>query len=203
MTNTLLKVALALIIAIAISLLFIHAQVFDDSGLRAFLTPPDSCPAPCFMGIRPGVTTREEVIAILERNDWIGTVDTENPSYISWTWSGSQPSIIAQASKGTLYVGGDDSQQQIVRNVSIETTLPIAYMYLLKGEPTATDSGAGGLTSEAIALGVYFDNFIMISAYLTCPVTLKHFWDAPMRITIMNKLDMHSMTGFSHIDFFC
>lgn len=38
-------------------LLLIHAQPYDDSQLRAFLTPPEGCPAPCFMGIRPGITT--------------------------------------------------------------------------------------------------------------------------------------------------
>ncbi len=46
--------------------LLIRAQPYDDGGLRAFLTPPEDCPAPCFMGIRPGVTTTEEALEILK-----------------------------------------------------------------------------------------------------------------------------------------
>ncbi len=47
--------------------LLIRAQPYDDGELRAFLTPPDGCPAPCFMGIRPGVTTVEEVLDLLAK----------------------------------------------------------------------------------------------------------------------------------------
>jgi hypothetical protein len=66
--------------AILLTLLFaacigiIRAQPYDNSDLSAFLTPPEGCPMPCFMGIRPGVTTVEEAIAILEAHEWIDTV---------------------------------------------------------------------------------------------------------------------------------
>ena len=58
---TLASVLLGLLFAAAA---VIRAQPYDDSELRAFLTPPEGCPAPCFMGIRPGVTTREEALTI-------------------------------------------------------------------------------------------------------------------------------------------
>lgn len=51
-----LKPSLALIILFTVAILLIHAQPYDDSELRAFLTPPETCSAPCFMGIQAGVT---------------------------------------------------------------------------------------------------------------------------------------------------
>lgn len=68
----------------------IRAQPYDDSELREFLTPPQGCPAPCFMGIRPGVTRVDEALAILENHEWVSNVRVENKT-IRWDWSGQQP----------------------------------------------------------------------------------------------------------------
>jgi hypothetical protein len=50
------KPALVLIIFFTFVVILIHTQPYDDSQLRAFLTPPNNCPTPCFMGIQAGVT---------------------------------------------------------------------------------------------------------------------------------------------------
>ena len=83
-------------------ILLIRAQPYDDSKLRAFLTPPKGCPAPCFMGIRPGVTTTEEAIAILEDHEWLPEIinvvltdeitlfwDVQSEASLHGNWSGS------------------------------------------------------------------------------------------------------------------
>ena len=51
-------------------LLLIHAQPYDDHDLRQLLLP-EGCPAPCFMGIRPGVTTEDEALKILRSSGWV------------------------------------------------------------------------------------------------------------------------------------
>lgn len=51
-------------------LLIIHAQPYDDHELRQLLLP-EGCPAPCFMGIRPGVTSMKEAVRLLRSNDWV------------------------------------------------------------------------------------------------------------------------------------
>src|SRR5690606_25048567 len=71
MFRLLLRPILLLTLLAALTIVLIRAQPYDDSDLRAFLTPPEGCPAPCFMGIRPGVTTVEEAIAILEGHEWV------------------------------------------------------------------------------------------------------------------------------------
>lgn len=63
------KLGFAFTLLFTVCIALIRAQPYDDSELRAFLTPPEGCPAPCFMGIRPGVTTMEEAIAVLEQSD--------------------------------------------------------------------------------------------------------------------------------------
>ncbi len=73
-----LKPALLFTLLFAACIGIIRAQPYDDSELRAFLTPPSGCAMPCFMGIRPGVTTADEAIAILEAHEWVSNV---NPPY--------------------------------------------------------------------------------------------------------------------------
>jgi hypothetical protein len=48
MTYLYLKLTFPLLLVFTAAILLIHLQPYDDSDLRAFLTPPDGCPAPCF-----------------------------------------------------------------------------------------------------------------------------------------------------------
>jgi hypothetical protein len=65
MTCAFLRLSLPLILLFTAALAVIRAQPYDDHELRELLLPA-GCPAPCFMGIRPGVTTVEEAVKILE-----------------------------------------------------------------------------------------------------------------------------------------
>ncbi len=56
LTRLLCLTALSVTILFSAAVMLIRAQPYNDSELRAFLTPPDHCPAPCFMGIQAGVT---------------------------------------------------------------------------------------------------------------------------------------------------
>jgi hypothetical protein len=84
--------------AFTAALMLVHAQPYDDHELRELLLP-DGCPAPCFMGIRPGVTTMDEALKILEASGWIET-DKPKPSNddfgneISFEWNGKQSDLI-------------------------------------------------------------------------------------------------------------
>ncbi len=69
--RSLCRAALLLSVVFLLPVLLIRAQPYDDSDLRAFLTPPEDCPAPCFMDIRPGMTTAEEAVSILDAHPWV------------------------------------------------------------------------------------------------------------------------------------
>src|SRR5882762_8583233 len=77
------------------ALLLIHTQPYDDHDLRQLLLP-EGCPAPCFMGIRPGVTTMDEAEQLLNENQWVNKITFASDTYIAWTWNGKQPSWINQ-----------------------------------------------------------------------------------------------------------
>lgn len=74
MTASLLRFACVTIILLSGIMLVIHAQPYDDHELRALLMP-EGCEMPCFMGIRPGVTTVDEAVKILENSGWVNPID--------------------------------------------------------------------------------------------------------------------------------
>src|ERR1043165_6480183 len=50
-------------------LLLINAHSYDDHELRELLLP-EGCPAPCFMGIRPGITRTKAALKSLVTGHW-------------------------------------------------------------------------------------------------------------------------------------
>jgi hypothetical protein len=102
--------------------LLIRAQPYDPSALRAFLTPPEGCPAPCFMGIRPGVTTVAEAFAILDEHPWLvpGSLkDFGVNTGFSWWWADAAPSWIDRATRPQLHTYDGE-----VNDIIVQTTIP-------------------------------------------------------------------------------
>ena len=86
------------------TLLLIHAQPYDDHELRELLLP-EGCLAPCLMGIRPGVTTMDEAVAILQANKWVAQIKKESNGFgdtIKWTWNNQIPERIIPTSHGQI-----------------------------------------------------------------------------------------------------
>ena len=104
-----LRLALLPVLLLTAALLLIHAQSYDDRELRQALLPED-CPAPCFMGIRPGVTNGEDAVKLLQANDWVGEIDNgvsdNQEGFIRWDWSDQKPSWISENTKGKIWITG-------------------------------------------------------------------------------------------------
>jgi len=64
-----------LMLTCSLPIAIIRAQPYDDSDLRAFLTPTAGCPRLCLMGIHPGETTAAEAMAVLARHDWVANLE--------------------------------------------------------------------------------------------------------------------------------
>jgi hypothetical protein len=107
MTRFYLRLVILPFVIFIVVLLLMHAPRYDNHELRELL-PPEGCPAPCFMGIRPGVTTMTEAERLLNENKWVGKITFANNTYITWIWSGQQPTWIDQTPKGSLS-GVDDT----------------------------------------------------------------------------------------------
>ena len=59
------KCSLPCILLITALLMFVHQQPDQLSDLQDFLLPPADCAVPCFLGIRPGVTSLVAAIEAL------------------------------------------------------------------------------------------------------------------------------------------
>jgi hypothetical protein len=122
------KLALLVSVVCIAPIALIRAQPYDDSELRTFLTPPEGCPAPCFMGIRPGITTTEEAIAILEAHEWVDEIFYGQDSTIFWTWSNRSPDFVDKSNPGHFYFYND-----LVDYLAIETNITQLQIWLVFG----------------------------------------------------------------------
>jgi hypothetical protein len=177
-------------------LLLIRAQPYDDGDLREFLTPPPDCPAPCFMGIRPGVTGAEEAITILENHAWVQTLKNEireRNGSILVEWSPAAPPVIDRSLPGRLRVSRDR-----VYSFHLKTTYHAGATNLIYDTPQGTDSGMSRLGMVVSAL--FMDHSVVVHVYLTCPVNHTKFWSAQMDLTFS---DLRQVTGLSPINFIC
>ncbi|MAS36693.1 MAG: hypothetical protein CL610_22000 [Anaerolineaceae bacterium] len=133
------KLALLVILLMTAPIALIRLQPYDDSELRAFLNPPEGCPAPCFMGIRPRVTSIDEAVRLLEAHSWVQsvTVDyiyldamTRYPVQVYWEWSGQQPSLINDAGNRELWLFSRD-----VVSIDVDTGIAMGELILAMGKP--------------------------------------------------------------------
>lgn len=126
------RVGGALCLLLLVPVLLIHTQPFDDQPVRALLTPPEGCFAPCFMGIVPGGTRVEDAVAILRAHEWVGSV--ERGTVVSWTWSGRQPAAIPTHAKGQFSTFAS-YESPFVASLYIPTGLPYGEFLLVYGNP--------------------------------------------------------------------
>jgi hypothetical protein len=161
----------------------IHLQPYDDSPLRAFLTPPEGCPGPCFMGIRPGVTTADEAVMILEAHEWVEpprvleATDGRGIYAITANWSGMQPGLIDSAE--ALWMGVEDD---IIQRIVVSMNIRLGDVWLSLGSPLY-----GGLledTSEGEPFVTYYGAYLALSSSFAtgqvCPIdsiwNLQSLW---------------------------
>ncbi len=162
---------LTLLFAIVIGV--IRAQPYDDSAIRNFLTPPESCDGPCLMGIQTGVTTRDQALAILQANPWVGTI-TQNSVGISWVWNGKQPAFLGDSTTG-VYSGNIDFINGIVRDIDLVTPLAWGDFLFVLGAPTKEGFVKAGYSPRGsvpkiLHYAVYYKQKFTIETFTSCPI---------------------------------
>jgi len=190
------KIILVIASLFAVCIGLIHAQPYDDSELRAVLTPPDGCPMPCFMGIRPGVTTLEEAGLILTTHSWVRGVRafynsrTGETTMLQWAWNGSQPDWI-DGSKPAYVYGGES---HTILSLTIETAIPFGDLWLGLGKP---DRGAlqrvGGFVGVMVQNAGYFNGSFGARSEFPCPVRRDEIFHAPVSISFV--ADVNALVG--------
>lgn len=113
-------------------LLIARAQSNDDHDLRQVLLP-DGCPAPCFMGIRPGVTTLDEALSILKATGWVDHFEYEtDETSIDIKWNDSSPTWLPRNG-----ARGDTSlwiNKGLISQLNFETNLTLGTIQLSIGQ---------------------------------------------------------------------
>jgi len=174
-------------------LILIRARPYDDHGLRKLLLP-EGCPSPCFMGIRPGVTTGEEAIRILKMSGWVTQV-TQDLNVISWTWNGKQPHYLAHDVPSRFYIPLTESIGPNINapifGLNLPTTLNYWQLYLLLGgtnyraypKPRKYDRQIDFSTLPYDTLiSQYSLQNILAIVPVGCSPDLYTFWNTPIKI---------------------
>jgi hypothetical protein len=193
-TRSLLKVIFPLCILFTIPILLIHAQSYDDSELRGFLTPPEGCPAPCFMGIQPGVTTVDDAIAILQANEWVAEVSPTafnrlGLQRIEWGWGGNvspllEPDPIPR-SGGRLI-----ADEGIVQYMELLTRIRAGEAWLILGKAQNYTSllVLGPVRTEPPnPIAAVYSNIVFI-ALTDCPYQ-RNFWNTKIELVIAESTE--------------
>ncbi|MDX2159954.1 MAG: hypothetical protein SF162_01390 [bacterium] len=183
---TLLMLVAALVALFTILILFaLHPP--PQTGLaRAALYPAD-CAAPCFVGIRPGVTTLDQALAILSQHHWFTDVTVEERRHmqsVHWLWSGTQPSELASphpiAPPFITVVDG------VVRFIYIPTRIAYGDVWRWFGAPDSVRTAMNGRASMTPNPGLgtvdhistYLDHGFEVEVTMTCPFAVEPFWKA-------------------------
>jgi hypothetical protein len=170
---------LTLIFGAAIGL--VRARPYDDPEMRAFLTPPQGCAAPCFMGVQPGTTTMDEAVAILEASGWIDKVETGGRFY-DLLWSGEQPDFIDDESLNYLMI-----RAGVVDLIRLRTRLRLGDVVALLGRPDDSFSWLTGSGSGVFYAMIYTRLGVEVSGFAPCPALRREMWQMPVEIRLQNQ----------------
>lgn len=190
-TRIIFKLMLALLISLMTAVALVRAIPYEDVGLQAILTPPEGCESPCFMGIRPGVTTIDEAVAILRDHAWVDSVlvfqlpSTRQIRAARWTWSGQQPSLINASDASAPSFGSLESSRGVVTQIRVPTVLSAGDVMLLWGRAdNHIISTFGGRFTRRVAVS-YLLHFpghaAWIDGNVVCPY-FPHFLNLPVTV---------------------
>ncbi|MAS36698.1 MAG: hypothetical protein CL610_22025 [Anaerolineaceae bacterium] len=167
---------------LVLPILVIRAQPYDETGLGTFLTPPKDCPAPCLMGIRPGVTPFYQARRILQTHGWIEQV-TETQryrnrwAYVFWAWNGSQAYLPAGGLDNAL-----STDIEVAGDLSIQTRIAPIEIWWFYGPPRWIQQIAVENQRTQFLFG-YPQQKLIVLVELTDCATWLDVLTAPSRLT--------------------
>lgn len=162
--------ALTLLFAGAIGL--IRAQPYTPGQLDAFLTPPEHCPAPCFLGVRPRFMTVQQALAVLRANENTRQVHVDasfSDQTIYWHWV-SDPDAYRRYAF--------NAQDNIVIRPVLPYDLTLGEAQLVLGKPAAVTAGMlNGYVRRAAVVFEYPDHGLhIIVALYPCQLNQREYW---------------------------
>ncbi len=172
-----LRLALLPFIFLSAALFFIRVQSYDKHDVRAFLLP-DSCSAPCFMGIQPGITTPKDALRQLRSTDLISRVGiSESLETIAWFWNEKQSGLMDASQIPALFYDRDE-----ISSIRLYTHIQLGDL-LLQLDPTDTQRVAMRQTTPYTTYHVdlyYVGKGYVLNAIVNC----HSFWNQPTQLIL-------------------
>jgi hypothetical protein len=149
------------------------------------------------MGIRPGVTTVEEAIAILEAHEWVASVnivpwsDGRGISAVRWSWSPNKPIFVDDTYEGMLWVSINS-----IQDISIVTHSQLGEFWQLFDVPLEFHV-FGDRETGIPSAGFYalYPGNLVVSTFEPCP--FKFIWQAQTVISWDNDPSWMDRNFFS------
>jgi hypothetical protein len=179
MTRLLLRLSLPFTLGFAVVLLLIHAQPYDDSQLRSFLTPPTNCPIPCFMGIRTGVTRVSAGESYLQGNPQIQSIKAVSFQLYEVQFIDAAPTRSARVYFAAL------PNVTIGRVNLFDSGIPFNRFFLTFGTPqrmVVYDT----LRHNVVSLVAYFPQYglSIVTNFSLCAMQQSNLWDDQRDVSI-------------------
>ena len=170
-----LRAFLPLLAAAVLGVGAIRTLAHDSVDLRGLLRCETGAET-CLMGIVPGETSADAVIAHLHQHAWVDQFQRRrgmdmDSGLILWTWSGAQPAAINPQVDGRLWY-----ENSLVRYVEIPLQIGIGEFWLALGAPETgrlvrTSGGADGYVSAG-----FLQTRVLAVASVDCPLAARIFW---------------------------
>ncbi|MCB9455350.1 MAG: hypothetical protein H6671_05125 [Anaerolineaceae bacterium] len=160
-----------------------------DTEAPGALLPSADCPAPCLLGLRPGVTTAEEAAAILANHPWIreSSPPITGSGTLRWAWNGQQPPLFG---RGGGY-GEVEIRDGMVYLIRILTPTPFAEFWLLLGAPEKGTIGRSRVMPDTFQThrAIYPAYGLELKTVILQDGDMKNFWEAPVEILVTTDTD--------------
>ncbi len=187
-----LRLIALLTLIFTLALIAIRALPLGDADLIAFFAPSAGCAAPCFMGIRPGVTTRDQALALLHAQPWVGMLLVTVPDGISWNWNGRQPAFVSDREHGAVVGAGHiDFHNNVVSFIRVDTGTRLGDFYAMFGKPDQEFMAVSVSPTNSILYldASYAAPSFTISAGTACPLQSGgDLWYSPVSFFLPNQI---------------
>lgn len=207
MTTFLTRIMLLLFSLTSVGVLVTQAQPQDERTVLPLLAN-ETCSAPCFIGIRPGITLADEAVALLEAHAWVQNIEIRYSDfrqhantfwgYIYWEWKPDTPLWVStpdyQLARHTAYLRVRDG---LVSEIAFSTSLPLGDVVLGLGETGQYILGAPNRYGEppnSITHNFYFPNAGLVTSSVSqCPA-LNPDWQQATTVTLRDAAYMKSFS---------
>ncbi len=177
MFRLILRIAVLPFIFLSATLLTIRAQPYANPDVRSFVLP-EGCPAPCFMGIQPGITKPQDAIDQLRGSNMIAKVGvSESLQTVAWFWNDNPSALLNKQEIPALFY-----DHHSVSSIRLYTTISLGEL-LLELEPMPVQRIAMRRTIPYDTYKVelyYLGNGYVLNAIVDC----HNFWNQPTHLIL-------------------